>query len=317
MSKDQARQGNSFSKRKDRKIFLENEIASATDATNKQELLEELAAIEKAEKRSKLLKWGSVVIFLLGFTYFLYTLGDKPDEQGKTASTETVTQKTSEQKTSELTTTESETQTETDVPTESIIKELDLSESEIKAWVMAILELLPAPPTSYLLDVDVNSEDNLAYIHVGVDQLDSLGTFRINSAGQLEAQGAITGSLTNPNWTLMSDKYLDTSVAKAFFDGQDSNGNGNQSVMDFEAAKQVVEDNMALWVGLTSQELDDLEIVSFKNSSSELQDSGKGNYYKITAETNSGENFEFKVYLNGRIEQRAIEAGVDSWVRIK
>lgn len=99
----------------------------------------------------------------------------------------------------------------------SFVKELTLTEAELKKWVMAILDLTPPPPTKYILTVDINEDDNLAYVYVGIDQMDGAGTFRVNENGQLEYMPYMGQFSGVDDWILISNKYLDTTLAKEYF----------------------------------------------------------------------------------------------------
>lgn len=99
----------------------------------------------------------------------------------------------------------------------SFVKELTLTEAELKKWVMAILDLTPPPPTKYILTVDINEDDNLAYVYVGIDQTDGAGTFRVNENGQLEYMPYMGQFSGVDDWILISNKYLDTTLAKEYF----------------------------------------------------------------------------------------------------
>ena len=191
------------------KDLLRTEINNATDPNVRLELTKMLVSIENKEKRKRKFVWSIVLILLMTILVFLLWLGNKSNP--KDAMITTIVSNTS----SEI---KEPTNTTT---TESIISETDLTEEQLKEWVMSILDLLPPPPTKYILNVTIDDTDNLAYIFVGIDQLDSLGSFRVNAKGELEANGPITGVMGRSNWTLMSSKYLDTSIASKYFDDRE------------------------------------------------------------------------------------------------
>ncbi len=184
------------------KDLLRTEINHATDPNVRLELTKMLLELEKEEKRKRIRNWIIVGILLICILLFLLYLGTKPSKNNP--ETSIATKSSSTEQSTDSTTTDSK-------PLET-----NLTEEQLKKWVMAILDLTPPPPTRYLLDVYIDEKDKLAYIQVGVDQLDNLGTFRVNAQGQLEANGPITGSIGNSNWVLMSEKYLDTSIAEEY-----------------------------------------------------------------------------------------------------
>lgn len=311
-------------KRKNRKHFLQEEIAKETDPHLKLEYTKMLLAIEKDEKNKKRMGWGLFFLFIIGFTYFLYTLGDKSSGQARKERNEVAQAQSSEGDQGYQQDTQVTMETY-EVTTEAKAKELTLSTTEIKSWVLAVLDLEPTPARHYILDVAVDKADDLVYIDVTVNKMGNLGTFRINGEGQLEARGAITGSLTDPNWILMSDEYMDLTIAKAYFASQSSRHHLTDSVSSFEEAKDLVEENMNLWTDVARDELADLEIESFNNHLNELKSSSSGDYYTVVAETNRDSHghgymnngFQFRVYEDGSIEQRSMGSGRDMWIKIK
>ncbi|MGY3751036.1 hypothetical protein [Vagococcus acidifermentans] len=194
----------SLKNKRSNKDLLRTEINNATDPNVRLELTKMLVEIEKEETRSRITVWSSLLIILVASIAFIFYLGNKPVKEKAASNLSETNLSTNKQKISET--------------TETSISETNLSEEQLKKWVMSILDLLPPPPTRYLLDVSINDTDNLAYISVGIDQMDGLGCFRVNEKGELEASGRITGEFYD--WTLMSDKYLDTTIAAEFLKKQ-------------------------------------------------------------------------------------------------
>lgn len=189
------------------KDLLRTEINNATDPNVRLELTKMLLEIEKEEKKKKFIKWLSIISILVIILLTLLYLGNK---SSKEPTIEKITESTS---------TTSQQASNSDTST-SIVKETNLSEEELKRWVMAILDLTTPPPTKYILTVKIDETDNLAYIHVGVDQLDGAGTFRVNAKGQLEYMpymGQFTGV---EEWILMSEKFMDTTIAEEYYKEQ-------------------------------------------------------------------------------------------------
>lgn len=207
MSKDTENLTRSLKNDRNNKDLLRTEINNATDPNVRLELTKMLVELEREEKKKKATKWISLAIILFVILLSLLYLGNKSPKESP------VTKKTNISSSSTK-------QTETSETTEEVVKETNLSEDELKKWVMAVLDLTPPPPTKYILKVRVDDTDKLAYIHVGIDQLDGAGTFRVNAKGQLEylpRMGQATGS---SQWILMSDKYMDTSLAEKYYEEQ-------------------------------------------------------------------------------------------------
>lgn len=207
MNKENEHLTRSLKNDRSNKDLLWTEINNATDPKVRLELTKMLIEIEREEKKKKVIKWISVVIVLLIILISLLYLGNKSSKEPP-ISKKANTSSTSTQ------------QTKTSESVKPVNKETNLSEEELKKWVMAVLDLTPPPPTKYILTVRIDDTDKLAYIHVGVDQLDGAGTFRVNAKGQLEYMphmGQITGS---SQWVLMSEKYMDTSLAEKYYKEQ-------------------------------------------------------------------------------------------------
>lgn len=226
LSKEEKKLTRSLNNDRSNKELLRTEINNATDPNVRLELTKMLLDIEKAEKKRKITRWSFIIVLILGFTFFLWHLGNKSTKETKPNQVSETQTSTSKETTSDTST------------TQSTFSETNLTEAQVKEWVMSILDLLPPPPTRYILDMKTDDKDKLIYISVGIDQTDSLGTFRINAQGELEAKGAITGSLVDPNWTLMSKKYLDTSIAEEFF--KEKNAKNSKINDTIQSARQML-----------------------------------------------------------------------------
>ncbi|MFC6347599.1 hypothetical protein [Vagococcus carniphilus] len=215
MNKEDKNQTRSLKNDRSNKDLLRTEINNATDPNVRLELTKMLLEIENEEKKRKVRRWAFVGALILGIILLLLYLGTQETKEKQPNSS--IEAKTS------MSTEESTVSTTTD----SSISETNLTEEQLKKWVMSILDLLPPPSTRYVLDV--YTENDLVYIRVGVDQSDNLSIFRVNHRGELEASVAITGVLGKENWTLMSDKYLDTTIASEFLKERDKKITSNNS----------------------------------------------------------------------------------------
>ncbi|WP_241699117.1 hypothetical protein [Vagococcus sp. CY53-2] len=186
------------------KDLLRTEINNSTDPNVRLELTKMLVNIEKEEKKKKAIKWTICVFIIILIPTILLYVGNQPTKKINVTKNPESSSSINQQLNSSNT-------------TESFTKETNLSEQELKEWVMAILNLTTPPPTKYILTVNVNDKDNLAYIHVGIDQLDGFGTFRVNAKGQLEFMPYMGQFSGNNEWIVISNKYMDTSIAKDYF----------------------------------------------------------------------------------------------------
>lgn len=211
---------------KNNKDLLRLEINHATDPQVRLELTKLLLDLENKDKKRRRQRWSLLFLFVVTVISFLIYLGSQPTPAPKTSnSLESPTTPSSEKELEPLT-------------MESSKSETNLSAAELEKWVMSILDLLPPPPTRYILNVNVDETDNLAYIRVGIDQLDSLGTFRVNAQGELEVNGPITGVMGRANWTLISEKYLDTTFATQYF--KEREAEHQKKIYWIESTKQLL-----------------------------------------------------------------------------
>ena len=98
--------------------------------------------------------------------------------------------------------------------------------------------------------------------------------------------------------------------------------NEKAAEMTFEEAVDYVINNSDKWFDLSGEEKENLEIISINNNLSEIRSDAKGNYYTVVLDTNKEpkgtmlSGVQFKVYLDGSIEQRSMGAGRDEWIVI-
>ncbi len=291
------------------KELLQSEINNATDPTVRLELTKMLLDLENKEKKTRVRNFCLVIIVIIGILVSLYFLGRKP------AKTEDKT----------LTTTKiSSTQTSSSTK-ESVDFEKQLSTKQLEEWVLAVLEYAPEPPTKYVLRTSVNDKDKLAYVSVGIDQTDGMGTFRVNAKGQLEYKP----NMSMGDWQLISEKYMDTSLASEYFREQretqekaKEESKQKEEQMTFREAAEYVISNSDKWMDLSDEEKEELKIISVNESLNQIRTDRNVDYYMVVLETNkeprgvmaSGE--QFRVYIDGDIEQRSMGAGRDEWISL-
>lgn len=261
----------------------------------------------KKEKKKKIIKWISIISVLVIILLTLLSLGNKSSKEPTVAKTTESTSTTTQQVSSSDTST-------------SVVKETNLSEEDLKKWVMAILDLTPPPPTRYILTVKIDETDNLAYINAEVDQLDGAGTFRVNAKGQLEYMpymGQFTGV---DEWILMSDKYMDTTIAEEYYKEQakkqdkendDLNKIKSHLIGNKYVVKPILYDGMdseqAMDENKAPQSLihDGVQIVSFKDDTNvhiELAGIYRPDYdetYSLSSETINFKDYYIPYKYNG------------------
>lgn len=261
----------------------------------------------KKEKKKKFIKWISIISVLVIILLTLLSLGNKSSKEPTVAKTTESTSTTTQQVSSSDTST-------------SVVKETNLSEEDLKKWVMAILDLTPPPPTRYILTVKIDETDNLAYINAEVDQLDGAGTFRVNAKGQLEYMpymGQFTGV---DEWILMSDKYMDTTIAEEYYKEQakkqdkendDLNKIKSHLIGNKYIVKPILYDGMdseqAMDENKAPQSLihDGVQIVSFKDDTNvhiELAGTYRPDYdetYSLSSETINFKDYYIPYKYNG------------------
>lgn len=94
------------------------------------------------------------------------------------------------------------------------------------------------------------------------------------------------------------------------------------SKMTFEEAVDYVVSSSDKWYDLSAEDEDNLEIVSINKDLSEIRSDSKGDYYTVVLNTNKTpqgvlqSGAQFKVYLDGSIEQRSMGAGRDEWLEL-
>ncbi|MGY3766630.1 hypothetical protein ACWOAH_08915 [Vagococcus vulneris] len=208
MSSEKRQLTRSLKNDRNKKDLLRTELNNATDPNVRLELTKMLLDVEKKEKRKKITKWISLFSGLIIISFILFYLGTNSTKNHVNKNLAKVSHTTNSQSASSKSTS-----------TSSTISETNLSENQLKKWVMAILELAPAPPSKYVLNVRIDDKDKLAYISAGIDQMDGFGTFRVNVKGQLEFMPYM-GQFSGNDWTVISEKYMDTSLAKEYFDEQ-------------------------------------------------------------------------------------------------
>lgn len=189
---------------KNKKKFLQMEIKNTADPDTKLALTKLLIEIERREKKYRII--GMTLIIVLCLISFLLYLGNQSMKNDLNANNNQ--QQNSPTPSSSL----ESTSTESSVIGSSAI-ETHLSAEQIEQWVMSVLELAPPVPTRYLLSTYLDDKDNLVYVRAGVDQFDNVGLFRVNAKGHLEYLSRIPGA----DWVLMSDKYMDTSIAEEYY----------------------------------------------------------------------------------------------------
>lgn len=140
------------------------------------------------------------------------------------------------------------TSTESSVIESSAI-ETHLSAEQIEQWVMSVLELAPPVPTRYLLSTYLDDKDNLVYVRAGVDQLDNVGLFRVNAKGHLEYLSRIPGA----NWVLMSDKYMDTSIAEEYYKNLENTYHNDKDTISEEELPIITNENEEIKDSINSQ----------------------------------------------------------------
>lgn len=215
MDKSNTKGSRSLKNDRNNKDLLRTEINNATDPTVRLELTKMLLEVEKEEKIKRTKRWVIAVIIITLLLCFLLYLGNKSKKISQKSEITETTFSSSPQVTGTKT-------------TETSIIETSLSEEQLEEWVMAILSLTPPPPTKYIFTIRVDDTDNLAYIHVGVDQLDGVGIYRVNAKGQLEFHPRNPTS----NWVVISEKFMDTSLAEEYYREQKKEQSDAQNQLD-------------------------------------------------------------------------------------
>lgn len=301
----------SYKVTKKNKELLQSEISKATDPNVRLELTKMLLELENKEKRNRLRLIFLFFILLIIAIVSLYFIGQKNSKEVNKFSTTTSSNS-------------SEMSSSTE---EASLKETKLSTKELEKWVMSVLEYAPTPPSKYILDTYIDDKDNLAYVSVGVYQTDGFGTFRVNTKGQLEYKP----KMYMGDWILISEEYMDTSIAIEYFKKLDEDREKQQAAnrereknkkMSFQEAVTYVINISDKWIDLTEEEKDNLEIESVNESLNDMKNDEYGEYYSVVLETNKesrgimGSGVQFIVYLDGRVEQRSMGIGRDDWIVI-
>lgn len=312
MTKQNNRLTRSSKNRGTNKELLRSEIEQATDPKVRLELTRMLLDIEQKEKRKKVQRWLFLGLGIISIFLFLLYLGHQSTKESKV---EPLT-------TSSSTSTSSSTEVKETAATGKL--ETQLTTKQLEKWVMAILDLLPPPPSKYLLNTYIDDKDNLAYIHVGIDQMDGFGTFRVNAKGQLEFKSR----LPMADWEVISEAYLDTNLAKKYFAEKQEETKRLQQIekerqMTFDEAVSYVISHSDDWLDLTDEEKEDLEIISVNDNFTDMRTDETGDYYPIDIETNREprgvmlRGVQFKVYLDdGMITQRILNTSRDDWIEL-
>lgn len=298
------------------KDLLRTEINNATDPNVRLELTKMLVEIEKEEKKKRLITWTILVLVVIIIFSFLFYLGNKPSEE-KIISRTSNTQKNPSDSTNNIET------------TESTISETNLSEEQLKEWVMSILNLNSSPQIKYYLDVHIDETDNLAYIDAALYQSDSIGTFRVNAKGQLEFKA----SRGSTDWVLMSDKFMDTSIAKKYYEEQEIEQNEIDKTIN-EVKSQLIGKTFSvqpiLYDGIDAEQAmnenkapqnlihDGVQTITFTDDASihiELLGTYRPDYddtYSVSAETINLKNYSIPyIFNNGNLSFKTWTTDID------
>lgn len=225
---------------KNKKKFLQMEIKNTADPDTKLALTKLLIEIERREKKYRII--GMTLIIVLCLISFLLYLGNQSMKNDLNANNNQ--QQNSPTPSSSL----ESTSTESSVIESSAI-ETHLSAEQIEQWVMSVLELAPPVPTRYLLSTYLDDKDNLVYVRAGVDQFDNVGLFRVNAKGHLEYLSRIPGA----DWVLMSDKYMDTSIAEEYYKNLENTYHNDKDTISEEELPIITNENEEIKDSINSQ----------------------------------------------------------------
>lgn len=297
--------------KKKNKELLKSEINKATDPNVRLELTKMLLDLESKEKKNRVRLFFLFFTILIIVVISLYFMGQKGSKEENKLSTISSSSSSKIRISSE----------------KNKLEETQLSTDELEKWVMSVLEYAPTPPSKYILDTYIDDKDNLAYVSVGVYQTDGFGTFRVNTKGQLEYKP----QMYMGDWILMSEKYMDTSIAIEYFKKLDEDRKKQQAAnreeekqkqMSFHEAVTYAINMSDKWIDLTDEEKENLKIESVNESLSDVKRDEYGEYYSVVLETNKEprgvmlSGVQFFVYLDGRVKQRSMGAGRDEWIVI-
>lgn len=266
----------------------------------------------------------TVIITLVVVLSVLFVLGNANKTENNNIATKKAISSTQVSNSSSITSSSSATNTKQVVSTEPSIDETNLTNEQIEQWATAIIDVYglnnQGHPDYIMHKPELNREDNMVYVRIEMPQTDDFGSLRINSKGEMEGNRSFNESILH--YSVISKKYMDVETPKEMINKLRSERDNKAGKMTFKNACDAVIANVDKWVNISQEDKDKLRIISINENLSELKSDSKGEYYTIVLETNkepqgimlSGE--QFKVYLDGSIEQRVMSTSRDEWIPI-
>jgi len=276
-------------------------------------------------KRSNvLLIFITVIITIIVGLSVLFVIGNTNKTGNNNIAKKEAISSTQVSSSSSITRSSSTTNTKQVVSTESSIDETNLTNEQIEKWANAIVDVYglnnQGHPDYIMHKPELNPEDKMVYVRIEMPQMDDYGSLRINSKGEMEGIRSFNGSILH--YSVISKKYMDVETPKEMINKLRSEKYNKDGKMTFKNACDVVIANVDKWVNISQEDKDKLRIISINENLSELKSDSNGEYYTVVLETNkepqgvmlSGD--QFKVYLDGSIEQRVMSLSRDEWVSI-